>query len=478
MDNRNENKDHPEQNNNGLRLGKRAILLSVIFMLLIMVITYVLTLVIPGGEFARTTDAEGHRIIDLNAGYTEVPGGIPFWKWLLSPLLVLGAEGSGTLIAIILFLLLIGGLFNALTEQGIMKHMLSRLVFRYGRVRYRLLAAVTFFFMVLGAFVGSFEEVIPMVPIVVTLAVGLGWDIQTGIAMSLLAVGCGFASGVANPFTVGIAQTLSGLPVFSGMWYRIIGFVLIYLLLVTFIYLHARKIARPGNSVSAQGMEAGADLKRDRGVRCFAIIMGIGIVIILLSGFIPAIADYSIIILSLTFAGAGVSSVLTSGMGLKRFGKFFVSGVAAIAPSIILILMASSIRYIMEEGHILDTILHFALQAGSGMSTGVLILFIYLICMVINFFVPSGSAEAFLLIPIIVPLASAFGVSSQLCIVAFAFGDGFSNIIYPTNAALLVSLGLAGCSYGKWVKYSLPFQLLNLVLTSGMLLLGVAVGYA
>lgn len=467
-----------EQNNNGLRIGKRAILLSVFFMFLIMVIAYVLTLVIPGGEFARTTDAEGHRIVDVSAGYTEVPGGIPFWKWLLSPVLILGAEGSGTLIAILLFLLLIGGLFNALTEQGIMKHMLSRLVCRYGHVRYRLMIAVTFFFMAMGAFVGSFEEVIPLVPIVVALAVGLGWDIQTGIAMSLLAVGCGFASGVANPFTVGIAQTLAGLPVFSGMWYRVINFVLIYLLLFAFIFLHARKIAKPGDSVSAQGVKAGADPKKDLGVRCFTIIMGVGIGIILLSGFLPAIADYSIIILSLTFIGAGVSSVLSSGMGVKRFGKSFVSGVAAIAPSIVLILMAGSIRYIMEEGHILDSILHFAMETGSGMSRSGLILFIYLICIVINFFVPSGSAEAFLLIPMIVPLADAFGVSSQLCIVAYAFGDGFSNIIYPTNAALLVALGLAGCSYGKWVKYSLPFQLLNLALTSGMLLLGIAIGYA
>ena len=467
-----------EQNNTGLRIGKRAIMLSVFFMFLIMVIAYVLTLVIPGGEFARTTDAEGHRIVDVSAGYTEVPGGIPFWKWLLSPVLILGAEGSGTLIAILLFLLLIGGLFNALTEQGIMKHMLSRLVCRYGHVRYRLMIAVTFFFMAMGAFVGSFEEVIPLVPIVVALAVGLGWDIQTGIAMSLLAVGCGFASGVANPFTVGIAQTLAGLPVFSGMWYRVINFVLIYLLLFAFIFLHARKIAKPGDSVSAQGVKAGADPKKDLGVRCFTIIMSVGIGIILLSGFLPAIADYSIIILSLTFIGAGVSSVLSSGMGVKRFGKSFVSGVAAIAPSIVLILMAGSIRYIMEEGHILDSILHFAMETGSGMSRSGLILFIYLICIVINFFVPSGSAEAFLLIPMIVPLAGAFGVSSQLCIVAYAFGDGFSNIIYPTNAALLVALGLAGCSYGKWVKYSLPFQLLNLALTSGMLLLGIAIGYA
>ncbi len=462
----------------GLSIGKKTLLLSFFFMFLIMIVTYALTMVIPGGEFARTTDAEGNRIIDMNAGFTEVQGGIPFWKWLLSPVLVLGSSGSGTLISIILFLLLIGGLFNALTEQGIISHMLSRLVSRYGHVRYRLMAVVVFFFMAVGAFIGSFEEVIPLVPIVVAMAVGVGWDIQTGIAMSLLAVGCGFASGVANPFTVGVAQTLSGLPVFSGLWYRAFSFVLIYLLLLAFIYVHARRVDRAGGFAPVQETETAADPKKNRGVRCFTTIMGVGIIVIILSGFIPALADWSMVILSLTFLAAGVSSVLSSGMTPGQFGKSFVRGVIAIAPSIILILMASSIRYIMEEGHILDSILHFALEAGSGMSRGGLILFIYLICMVINFFVPSGSAEAFLLIPMIVPLAGAFGVSAQLCIVAYAYGDGFSNIIYPTNAALLVALGLAGCSYGKWVKYSLPFQLMNLVLTSGLLLLGVTVGYA
>ena len=466
------------ENKTDLSIGKKTFLFSFIFMFLIMVVAYVLTMVVPGGEFARTADAQGNQIIDVSGGFMEVQGGIPFWKWLLSPILILGASGSGTLIAVLLFLLLIGGLFNALTEQGIVSHMLGRLVRRYGQIRYRLMAVVIFFFMAVGALIGSFEEVIPLVPIVVAMAVGLGWDIQTGIAMSLLAVGCGFASGVANPFTVGIAQALSGLPVFSGLWYRAVSFVLIYLLLLTFVTVHARRISRKDASLPARGVEPGADPKKDLGVRFFSWIMGIGICVIILSGFIPSLADFSMIILSLTFTAAGVTSVLSSGMTLKQFGKSFLRGIAAIAPSIVLILMAGSIRYIMEEGHILDSILHFALEAGSGMSTGGLILFIYLICMVINFFVPSGSAEAFLLIPIIVPLAGAFGVSAQLCIVAYAFGDGFSNIIYPTNAALIVALGLAGCSYGKWVKYSLPFQLMNLLLTSGLLLLGVAIGYA
>ena len=466
------------RNRKGLSIGKRTILLSFVFMLLIMIVAYVLTMVIPGGQFARTTNENGNVIIDMEAGFTEVQGGLPFWKWLLSPVLVLGASGSGTLTAIILFLLLIGGLFNALTEQNIMSHMLNRLVHRFGHIRYRLMAVIIFFFMAMGAFIGSFEEAIPLVPISVALAVGLGWDMQTGIAMSLLAVSCGFASGVANPFTIGVAQTLAGLPMFSGMWYRGVCFVLIYLLLLGFVYLHARRIAKARTAAPVPEMEEEENPKMDLGVRCFGIILGVGIGIIILSGFIPVLADYSMIILCLTFIAAGVSSTLASGMGLKHLGRSFLRGAAAIAPSILLVLMASSIRYIMEEGHILDSILHLALQAGSGMSPSLLILFIYLICIVINFFVPSGSAEAFLLIPMIVPLAGAFGVSAQLSVLAFAFGDGFSNVVYPTNAGMLVALGLVHCSYGKWIRYSLPFQLLNLLLTSGLLLLGVAIGYA
>jgi uncharacterized ion transporter superfamily protein YfcC len=105
------------------------------------------------------------------------------------------------------------------------------------------------------------------------------------------------------------------------------------------------------------------------------------------------------------------------------------------------------------------------------------VLFIYLIVLVMNFFIPSGSAKAFLLIPLIIPVAQLFGISAQLCIVAFAFGDGFSNVFYPTNPVLLISLGLADVSYGKWAKWSWKFQVLNLLLTSGLLLLGLLIGY-
>ena len=125
----------------------------------------------------------------------------------------------------------------------------------------------------------------------------------------------------------------------------------------------------------------------------------------------------------------------------------------------------------------LDTILHGAVGMAETLPKWAVILFIYLIVLVMNFFIPSGSAKAFMLIPLIVPMAQIFGISTQLCIVAFAFGDGFSNVFYPTNPALLISLGLADVSYGSWFRWSWKFQMLNLLLTGSLLLFGLVVGY-
>ena len=464
-----------DSSKNSLNISARSFLTAIAVIFLLMLASYLLTFLIPGGEYARVPDENGHSVIDAAAGFHYVEGGLPFWKWLLSPLLVLGADGSAALIAVIIFLLVIGGVFNALTEYGLMHYMLGRLVSRFGAVRYRLMAVLIFFFMAMGSLVGSFEEVVPLVPIVVSLAVGLGWDVQTGVAMSLLAVGCGFASGVANPFTIGVAQTLAGLPMFSGIWLRLLTFTCIYMLLLRYVTRYAR---RHDSGASDSAADAPVrDKKMDAGLRVFGTLIGIGILLVLSSGLIPALRDYTMIIVAVMFLVAGVASTRIAGMDRRSLLGSFLRGVAAVSPSVLMILMASSIKYIMTEGHILDTVLHGAVTAAGGMPRAVLILFIYLICLVMNFFIASGSAKAFLLIPLIVPLAQLFGISPQLCIVAFAFGDGFSNVFYPTNAALLIGIGLAGLSYGDWVKYSWKFQAMNLLLTSALLLFGLAVGY-
>ena len=440
-----------EKQNKGLNIGVRSFLISIGIVFMLMVATYILTLIIPGR-------------------------GISFSKWLLSPILVLGAPGSGTIIAVLIFLLVIGGIFNSLTAGGLMNYMLSKLVNRFGDVKYKLMAVLVLFFMTMGSLVGSFEEIIPMAPIVVALAVALGWDKVTGLAMSLLAAGCGFAAGIANPFTIGIAQGLAGLPMFSGIWFRALSFVFIYALLLWYIRRHAIAIENT-DSRGAAHVEYTDDPRMNRGIKAFAIILGAGILIVLSSSVITALQDYTMIIVALMFLIAGIVAVLLSGMSMRELGMTFVKGMIAIAPSILMILMASSIKYTMEEAGILETMLNGAADMAGGMSKSGLILFIYLICLVMNFFIASASAKVFLLIPIIAPLAQMFGLSMQLAISAFAFGDGFSNVFYPTNAGLLIALGLSEISYGEWFRYSWKFQTLNLILTSGLLLLGLAIGY-
>ncbi len=467
-----------ETKSQGLNVSVKSFITAIAVILVLMVLTYALTFFIPGGEYARTVDEAGNTILDVDGGFTYVEGGLPFWKWLLSPILVLGAEGGGMIAAILVFLLVIGGVFNSLEAGGLMRYMLARLVDRFGHARYKLLAVVTFFFMAMGSFIGSFEECVPLVPIVTALAVGLGWDAVTGLGMSLLAVGCGFAAGVCNPFTVGVAQSLAGLPMFSGLWLRLVSFLLIYALLLGSLLRHARKL----DARKLPGAEGGKQAfvpegKLDRGLVCFASVVGVGILLVLSSGFISALQDYTMIIVAIMFLAAGIGACLLSGMSGKELGRTFCKGMVSILPAVLLILMASSVKYTLTESRILDTILHGAVGLAEGMPRWLIVLFIYFLVLFLNFFISSGSAKAFLLIPLIVPMAQVFGIPAQLCILAFAFGDGFSNVFYPTNAALLIALGLADVSYGRWVRYSWKFQLMNLILTSLLLLFGLAVGY-
>ena len=223
-------------------IGTRSFVAALIILFVLMALTYVLTRVLPAGEYQRVVTDGTESIVP--GTYQPVTGGIPFWKWLLSPFLALGASGSATVIAIIAFLLVIGGAFNAMDECGVLSYMFNRVYRMFEQQKYKLLPLVSLFFMCLGAFVGSFEECVPLVPIAVALAYSLGWDALVGLGMSLLAVGFGFSTGVANPFTVGVAQQLVGLPMFSGIWMRLVTFALIYGLLLAFLIPYAKKIER------------------------------------------------------------------------------------------------------------------------------------------------------------------------------------------------------------------------------------------
>lgn len=437
----------------GLDISAKSFISAILVIFVLMVLTYSLTFIVP-------------------------EAGIPFWKWALSPILVLGGEGNVSLIAVVAFLLVIGGVFNCLDKCGLMKYMLDKITFRYGKERYKLLALISLFFMAMGSFIGSFEECVPLVPIVVALAIRLGWDALTGMGMSLLAIGCGFSAGICNPFTIGVAQEVAGLPMFSGMWFRALAFILVYALLMAFLILYATKIERPVDVTNAQSgsTDFQESKKMNRGLLWFVGLMVVGITVVMSSVWITALQDYTMIIVALTFLLAGMIASAVSRTE-ENLAKMFWNGLVSVLPAVLMILMANSIKFTLVEGNVLDTLLGGAIEIAATLPRWSVILFIYLIVLVMNFFIASGSAKAFLLMPLIVPVAEVFGISAQLCVVAFAFGDGFSNVFYPTNPVLLISLGLANVEYGKWVKWSWKFQFMNLLLTSGLLLAGLLIGY-
>ena len=460
--------------NQKLDLNVKSFISSIIVIIVLMILSYGLTFVLPAGEYTRIIDEAGHAIIDTSIPFTPTTGNLTFIKFLLSPILVLGADGNITLIEIIIFLLIIGGIFNCLGQSNMLNYALNKMSNKYSNSRYKLLYVVTLFFMLMGSLIGSAEEIIPLVPIITSLTISLGFDALTGLGISTLAGSCGFSAGISNPFTIGIAQEIAGLPMFSGLWFRILVFVIEYILLMYIVISHAKKIEKPQTDIQNEFIK---DDKLDRATNAFIIIMAIGIIICFSSIAIKALQDYTLIIFSLMFLIAGNLACALAKMPIKSFVKEFLNGVKEMLPVVVMILMASSVKYILEEAKILDTVIYYIMAITSTMPKWSIILFIYFIFLILEIFIASGSAKAFLLMPLVLPIAQVSGISSQLAILAFAFGDGFSNELYPTNPGLLITLNLANTSMIDYYKYVLKFIIINLVITIGLLLFGLYIGY-
>lgn len=476
----------------------RTYITAFVVLIALMVAALILTRVLPSGQFDRVLQ-DGSEVI-VPGSYHAVAGNLPFWRWLLAPLLILGSANNFTLIMLLVFLFVIGGAFFALESCGVLRALIATVAHRFAHNRRILLFLIPLVFMLMGTLIGSFEEVIPLTPIVVALALSLGWDRLQGVAMSLLAVGCGFAVGVMNPFTTGIAQTIAGLPMFSGAWLRLISFALVYGLLMAFLLWNGRQAQRQNDGAAGQqddGLGQGdraagtpvdspadtfsaADPQLMRALRAFVIILLTGIVIIISLSVIPlaGLADLVFPVVALTFLLCGLVAPLRTGCGGRQLAAWFWQGVKAIAPGALLVLMASSISFMLTEGRVLDTILFYASNLLANTPSWLAILGIYLLVLIMEFAIPSGSAKAFLLMPLIAPLVGLLGISTQLAVVAYGFGDGFTNVFYPTNPALLIALSISGLSYGQWIKRTWPFLLALLLLTTGILIFGLVIGYS
>jgi uncharacterized ion transporter superfamily protein YfcC len=472
----------------GAQISTKAFIQAVLIIFFLMLVAGIMTRVIPAGQYARV-EVDGRTVIDAETYSTIDRPDYPIWRWFTAPLEVLGAEGNLTVIGIIVFILLVGIAFAVMDKSGILKSVISRIIRAFGGRKYTLLLVISFFFMALGAFFGIFEEVIPLVPIIIALSFSLGWDSLVGLGMSILATNVGFSMAVFNPFTIGVSQNLAGLPLFSGALPRIFLFIVGYILLALFLRTYARKIdKRPEASPvfqedQAERIRLGSfevEQSDDPRMRRAIIFLGASFLLILAvlvaSPFIPFLTEYALMVTGLLFVIGGIGSGLMAGVG-KSVWKAVWDGFVGIAPAIPLLLMAASVRYIVQMGGILDTILHWASTAFTNVSPFVAVLMIYGLTLVMELFITSGSAKALLLIPILMPLADLVNVNRQIAVSAYCFGDGFSNLVYPTNAALLITLSLTVVPYHKWVKWLLGLWLWIFIATVIFLAIAVAINY-
>jgi uncharacterized ion transporter superfamily protein YfcC len=472
-----------------LRIGKKAFFLAFTILLILMTVSGVLTRTVPAGEYEREI-RDGREFV-VPGSYQRVQvAEVPVWRWFVAPVEVLFAPGNITVITIILFLVFVGGSFTILEMGEILQSLLGVIVSRFRARKYLLLAAVLFFFMAVAAVLGIYEAMVPLIVFIVPMAHYFGWDSMVGLGLSLLPLAFGFSAAITNPFTIGVAQQIAELPLFSGAWLRMIFFVVVYASVTAFVMRYAKRVeADPSSSVvweedrlvreryarQAASLDARVSFTRPlrRAVLWFAACLGLAFAFAFATARIPAVSDYAFPLMALLFLIGGVGSGLFAGMGGRAVSSAFAKGATQMLPGVVLILMSMSVKYIVESGGIMDTILHAAARVISQAQPLVAAFLVYVVTLIMNFFVGSASAKAFLMMPILTPLADLVGITRQTAVFAFDLGDGFSNMLYPSNALLLIGLSFTVVSYPKWIRWTIGLQ--AVIFLVSMLFLGFAV---
>lgn len=450
----------------------------------LIILCAILTWIIPAGEYVRevvTVNGTERTVIDPSS-YHHIDAAPQSWQ--IFGVLLQGFERQAGIIA---FLLIIGGAFQVLNatqavEFGIRRFLAlcakaeGNAVLRRVGIDNIVIAMVIVLFSAFGAIFGMSEETLAFIVIIIPLAISMGYDSLTGLCMVYVAAHVGFSGAVFNPFTIGLAQGLSGLPLFSGFGYRLVCWVLLTAVLIAMVLIYAHRVRRnPRLSPMYEADEhwrtqaaATADTDgRGRWGRIAALTLLALTIVSLVVGVMQY--DWYLTEISAVFLAMGIFSGYVCGLGTDGVIREFTAGAKDILGAALVVGMASGIIIILEDGHIIDTILH-SMAAGLGEGSRIVAVEVmYAIQTCINVIIPSGSAKAALTMPIMAPFSDVIGLSRQATVMAYQFGDGFTNMITPTSGVLMGALALARVPYGVWVRWF--GRLLAVFVVLGMLLL-------
>lgn len=480
----NQEKCRDKELDNTSNISVRSFVTVVAMLLVILAFCGSLSYYIPQGSFQR--DEVGNILPGTyQAGEVE---GIALWRVITAPFRVFASEDAITIIMISVFLLVMSGIFHLLDQTGGIKifivHMMRRLRDRGGPV----VCLTVLIFMLFGSLFGMFEELVTLLPLIVVFMLSMNLDTMVGLGACLMAACFGFSTAIANPFSVGTAAQIAGIHVSSGMWLRIVFFGIVYLVLCLFLMRYLKQISQ--NPKCSPTYEA--DLKKreslmdpsekasddqERTFRIYSGFFAIQGVLLVAIACIREISGFAIPILAASFL---ISGLVSGQLVCKRFSrvlKLFAKGAVSMLPAVAMIALASSVKLVMAESNIIDTVMNEVLQILEGKGKFVTILLIYALILFLQLFIGSASAKIFLVMPIVLPITNALGISPTLVILTYCMADGFTDVILPTNPVLLIGLSMANVSYFKWLKWTWKLQAMLFIVSVLVLQFGVLIGY-
>ena len=443
----------------------------------LMVLALVCTWVIPSGSFETETTPDGREVV-LPGTFEvdeEQEGLSPVALFTVIPRAFADTQG------IIFFVLIVGGALAVVRETGAIDAALSRIIDRFGNYPALLILAGMFAFAVASATIGMAEEYIPFAVILVTLCIALKMDAIVAIGILVVGYGIGYGIAVTNPFTVLIAQEVAEVDPTSGWQYRLA--IAVPFLAVGFhhVWRYSGRVLADASASFVHGLEPPQKSVRtdfpDLTGRHVAVLSLTGVALVALVIGIQQ-AGWFLVELGAMFMALAILVGIVGGLSANRLANTFTKGATELTATALLIGFARAIGLLLEDGEILHTIVQgVAAPLGAigaeGAAVGMLG-----IQSVLNFFIPSGSGQALVTMPLMAPIGDIVGVSRQVAVLAFQMGDGLMNMIVPTNPVLMGILGLAGIPYDRWFKFVGPLILKFLVLGALVLVIAVWIGYA
>lgn len=476
----------PEEKPTLISISRKSFIQVSLLLLCLLAASILLTYLVDKGTFGLLADGQPDY---LDYVRLDEAGGIPLWQGLLAPVLVFFSEDGLSLLMLTLFLFVISAAFQVMNDVGGIRTLVGAVSERFRDRRGLLLVLMSLLFYCFGSFLGLFEEMLTMLPIVASLCVLVGFDSFTGFICSILACGFGFAAAITNPFTVLLASEIIGANPMEHVWFRILIFLVMFGLLQAFLFLYLRKLKKsPSASLTLRhdqalrfSAEAGlapeseAPEKARRLKRSYALFLLTALLLVVGVSLSPALRGYTVVILTAYFLIFGLLAG-TAACGDFRFvGKSFLRGIGGALPTVVFIAMAASIKYVFVQGAILPTIVHQINGFITGRSPIAVALWIYLIVLVLEFFISSSTAKAILVMGLLAVVNT--GLSKQMLVLLYTFGDGFTNVIFPTSPVLLISLSMIEVEYFTWIRKSALFFAVNFLLVLFFIAVGVVIGY-